>query len=103
VPCLTVRPHTARPITCTHGTNRLVPPRGDVIRAAVERAVAGHPPVRPMIERWDGRAAERVVQVLCDGESFLLDGAVASVPQSAHPGGGAPEAFETAAPVMASA
>jgi hypothetical protein len=56
-----------------------------------------------MIERWDGRAAERVVQVLCDGASFPLDGAVASVPQSAHAGGAAPEPFEPAAPVMASA
>jgi UDP-N-acetylglucosamine 2-epimerase len=103
VPCLTVRPHTARPITCSHGTNRLVPPRGDLIRAAVERAVARHPPVRPMIERWDGRAAERVVQVLCDGERFPLEAAVASVPQFAHAGGAAPEPFATPAPIMASA
>jgi UDP-N-acetylglucosamine 2-epimerase (non-hydrolysing) len=103
VPCLTVRPHTARPITCTHGTNRLVPPRGDAIRAAVERAVARHPPVRPMIERWDGCAAERVVQVLCDGESFPLDAAVASVPQFAHPGGAPAEPLETGSPVLASA
>jgi UDP-N-acetylglucosamine 2-epimerase (non-hydrolysing) len=103
VPCLTVRPHTARPITCSHGTNRLVPPRGDLIRAAVERAVARHPPVRPMIERWDGRAAERVVQVLCDGERFPLDAAAASVPQFAHAGGAAPEPFATPAPILASA
>jgi UDP-N-acetylglucosamine 2-epimerase (non-hydrolysing) len=103
VPCLTVRPHTARPITCSYGTNRFVPPRGDVIRAAVDRAVARHPPVRPMIERWDGCAAERVVQVLCDGESFPLDAAVASVPQFAHPGGAPAEPLETASPVLASA
>jgi UDP-N-acetylglucosamine 2-epimerase (non-hydrolysing) len=103
VPCLTVRPHTARPITCSHGTNHLVPVRGDVIRAALERAVARHPPVRPMIERWDGRAAERVVQVVCDGVCFPLDAAMASVPQSAHGRAAAPQRFETAAPVRASA
>jgi UDP-N-acetylglucosamine 2-epimerase (non-hydrolysing) len=103
VPCLTVRPHTARPITCSYGTNRLVAPRGDLIRAAVERAVARHAPVRPMIERWDGRAAERIVQVLCDGECFPLDAAVASVPQLAPAGGAAREPFATATPVMASA
>ncbi len=103
VPCLTVRPNTERPITCSHGTNRLVLPRCDVILAAAERAVARRAPVRPMIEQWDRRAAKRVVQVLCDGERFPLDGAVASVPQSAHAGGAAPEPFEPAAPVMASA
>jgi UDP-N-acetylglucosamine 2-epimerase (non-hydrolysing) len=97
VPCLTVQPHTARPITCSHGTNRLVRPRGDVIRAAVARALARHPPVRPTIERWDGRAAERIVQVLCDGERFPLDASVAAAPQFAHAGGAVPEPFETAA------
>lgn len=103
VPCLTVRPHTARPITCSHGTNRLVESRGEVILAAVARALARHPPVRPMIERWDGRAAERVVQVVCDGERFPLEAAVAAPPQLLHRGGVAPEPFEAAAPLRASA
>lgn len=103
VPCLTVGPHTARPITCTNGTNRLVPPRGEVILAAVARAVARHPPVRPMIERWDGRAAERIVQVVCDGESFPLDQSVAAVPQFDRSYDAAPDPFEPAAPVVASA
>ena len=34
VPCLTVRPNTERPITITHGTNRLVEPEGVVALAA---------------------------------------------------------------------
>src|SRR5436309_13734499 len=51
VPCLTVRPNTERPITCAPGTNRLVPPRPDVILAAAERAVARRSPARPVIER----------------------------------------------------
>jgi len=73
VPCLTVRPSTERPITCTHGTNRLVLPKRDAILAAAERALARRSPARPVLERWDGRAAERIARVLCDDERFELD------------------------------
>ena len=75
VPCLTVRPNTERPITCTHGTNRLVQPQRDAILAAAERALARRSPARPVIERWDGLAAERIAQVISDGERFELDAA----------------------------
>ncbi|OLD91861.1 MAG: UDP-N-acetylglucosamine 2-epimerase [Chloroflexi bacterium 13_1_20CM_4_66_7] len=68
VPCVTVRPNTERPVTCTHGTNRLVAPRRDVLLGAAERAVARRSPARPLVERWDGHAAERIVRVLCEGE-----------------------------------
>src|SRR6266540_3304945 len=85
VPCLTVRANTERPITCTHGTNRLVLPRRDVILAAAERAIARRSPARPVIERWDGRAAARIAEVLCDGTS-LDETPVAAVPR-ARPAG----------------
>jgi UDP-N-acetylglucosamine 2-epimerase (non-hydrolysing) len=68
VPCLTVRPNTERPITCLHGTNRLVQPRRDALLAAAERALARRSPARPVIERWDGKTAERIVRVICEGE-----------------------------------
>jgi len=80
VPCLTVRPNTERPITCTHGTNRLVQAQGDAILAAAERGLARRSPARPVIERWDGRAAERIARVVCDGERFELDGGVPAQP-----------------------
>src|SRR5206468_536195 len=48
VPCVTVRPNTERPVTCTHGTNRLVAPRRDVMLNAVDRAVARRSPARPV-------------------------------------------------------
>jgi UDP-N-acetylglucosamine 2-epimerase (non-hydrolysing) len=80
VPCLTVRPNTERPITCTHGTNRLVLPQREPIVAAAERALGRRSPARPVIERWDGRAAERIVRVVCDGEAFDVDGAAAAPP-----------------------
>ena len=49
VPCLTVRPNTERPITITHGTNRLRGARG---RRAVRRAIlAGDVAVPPRDRR----------------------------------------------------
>ena len=59
VPCLTMRPNTERPITVSHGTNRLVAP-SEVVAAARE-ILAG--PVRPTGPRpplWDGHAGERI-------------------------------------------
>jgi len=56
-----------------------------------------------MIERWEGRAAARIVQVLREGDSFPLDTAVPGAPQLARAGGAALEPFERGAPVAASA
>ncbi len=62
VPCLTVRPNTERPVTITHGTNRLVGP-GDLAAAVAGVLAAGRPvPVRPPL--WDGRAGQRIAAVL---------------------------------------
>ncbi len=59
VPCLTVRPNTERPITISHGTNRLVEP-GDVVpaAAAILAGSASFPDGPPPM--WDGRAGERI-------------------------------------------
>jgi UDP-N-acetylglucosamine 2-epimerase (non-hydrolysing) len=66
VTCLTMRPNTERPITITEGTNRLVPSQPDALAAAVEAALVPEPKERdPHVpERWDGRTAERIVEVL---------------------------------------
>jgi len=62
VPCLTVRPNTERPVTITHGTNRLVEP-GELASAVEAALVAGQPaPMRPPL--WDGHAGERITAVL---------------------------------------
>jgi UDP-N-acetylglucosamine 2-epimerase (non-hydrolysing) len=63
VPCLTVRPNTERPITITHGTNRLVEPEAvgpavTAILAGVTRVPTDPPPL------WDGRAGERIGDVI---------------------------------------
>jgi UDP-N-acetylglucosamine 2-epimerase (non-hydrolysing) len=67
VPCLTVRPNTERPITITHGTNRLVTfdelvPAARKVLNDPERpaGAAGHrtPPL------WDGQAGPRIAEVI---------------------------------------
>lgn len=70
VPCLTVRRNIKRPVTCTEGTNRLVAPVGSSLRDAARGVlVTAHQQPNP-IERWDGKAAERVAAVLLDGARF---------------------------------
>lgn len=65
VPCLTLRENTERPATVTHGTNTLVGLDPERIIAAGLAAVrsTGHPSRVP--ELWDGRAAERILDVFC--------------------------------------
>lgn len=67
IPCLTARPNTERPVTISHGTNRLVKSDryslvkacrdslGDMNRRLLRKSIP---------KLWDGSAAERVVQVL---------------------------------------
>jgi len=70
VPCITVRPNTERPVTCTHGTNRLVAPNQGALVEAAEGALKSGRRQSAGIERWDGRTAERIVGVLLDGEEY---------------------------------
>lgn len=63
VPCLTVRPNTERPITISHGTNRLVTP--DEIGDAAKAVLAGDvtfPTERPPL--WDGHAGPRCADAI---------------------------------------
>jgi UDP-N-acetylglucosamine 2-epimerase (non-hydrolysing) len=64
VPCLTLRTTTERPVTVTEGTNALVPLTTDGILDAVRRALADGASRAEPPERWDGRAAERVVAAI---------------------------------------
>jgi UDP-N-acetylglucosamine 2-epimerase (non-hydrolysing) len=63
VPCLTLRENTERPATTRLGTNELLPLDPDrVIRRVREVAGGNVQGERP--PRWDGNAAERIVNVL---------------------------------------
>ncbi|WP_433513546.1 non-hydrolyzing UDP-N-acetylglucosamine 2-epimerase [Nonomuraea sp. CA-143628] len=64
VPCLTVRPNTERPITITHGTNRLVTPA--LLPAAAEKALAdgATTPSGELPPLWDGAAGPRIARVI---------------------------------------
>ncbi|MFB9838167.1 non-hydrolyzing UDP-N-acetylglucosamine 2-epimerase [Actinoallomurus acaciae] len=61
VPCLTVRPNTERPITITHGTNRLV--TADGLVSAVEQALASSGDEREVPPLWDGKAGPRIARI----------------------------------------
>ena len=64
VPCLTLRNATERPVTVTHGTNRIIgSDPGRILDEALQTLAKppchiGPPPL------WDGHAAERIIEVL---------------------------------------
>lgn len=64
VRCLTFRENTERPITITHGTNRLIGTDAALIGAEVRAAMAGDPPQARRPPLWDGRASVRIVEAL---------------------------------------
>ncbi len=65
VPCLTLRPNTERPVTITHGTNRLVTRETlpDVMSGVLAR---GRATTWPIPALWDGHAGERIAAVVAD-------------------------------------
>ena len=67
VPCLTLRENTERPVTVTEGTNVLVGSDFELIQQAVDRVLAGRGKSGRRPHLWDGRAAERTVDILAQG------------------------------------
>jgi len=64
VPCLTVRENTERPITVECGTNVLVGRDLDLLREAAHRILAGEKKQGRVPALWDGRAAERIAEIV---------------------------------------
>jgi UDP-N-acetylglucosamine 2-epimerase (non-hydrolysing) len=64
VPCLTLRENTERPVTVEMGTNQIVGTDTRKILQSYRQVIDGtyrHPEVPPL---WDGKAAQRIVQIL---------------------------------------
>lgn len=64
IPCLTVRENTERPITVSMGTNVLVGRDPEKLRAELSRVLSGKAKKGTVPPLWDGRAGERIADIL---------------------------------------
>jgi UDP-N-acetylglucosamine 2-epimerase (non-hydrolysing) len=64
VPCLTLRDNTERPETITIGTNELIGTDPSKLPPALGRLMAGQWKKGAIPPKWDGKAAERIVEHL---------------------------------------
>ncbi len=64
VPCLTLRDNTERPITCTIGSNTLVPFDLEIIKTYISQIENGSYKKGEVPKLWDGKATERIFENL---------------------------------------
>ena len=64
VPCITLNSYTEHIETVKQGTNELVGEDADKLRSALSELVSGKWKTSSLPDRWDGRTAERIVQIL---------------------------------------
>lgn len=64
VPCITLRDNTERPETIDVGTNELIGTNPDQIKPALEKLLSESWKKGDIPEKWDGKAAERIVETL---------------------------------------
>ena len=65
VPCITLRKNTERPITVEMGTNTIAGNKKGDILDCYRRVIENGKPGTTVPPKWDGKAAERIVDVLC--------------------------------------
>lgn len=66
VPCLTFRENTERPITVTHGTNRVVGLDPARVASTADEILSDREFTPRIPEFWDGHASERIIDTLAD-------------------------------------
>ena len=64
MPCITLRENTERPSTIEIGTNELVGLDMDRVLELVAEAMKGSWKIAAVPELWDGKASERIVEIL---------------------------------------
>ena len=64
VPCLTVRKNTERPITITHGTNKLIGENYSIIPNEIDQAISVNVEKKQKPKLWDGKASERIADII---------------------------------------
>tara|TARA_R110002124_G_scaffold255201_1_gene420870 strand:+ start:1562 stop:2662 length:1101 start_codon:yes stop_codon:yes gene_type:complete len=63
IPCITIRDNTERPITCSIGTNSLIPfDKIDTVEKVLSFKLKEKNSRNPEIPLWDGKASERIVK-----------------------------------------
>lgn len=73
VPCITLRENTERPITVTEGTNTVVGTAPDKVMAAFAEVMETEGKTGRVPEHWDGKAAERIADLLRNWLSRRID------------------------------
>jgi len=63
-PCLTLRENTERPITVTHGTNVLIGRDWELLRKYFHAALSGECKQTQCPPLWDGKASERIAEII---------------------------------------
>lgn len=66
VPCMTLRTSTERPETCTIGTNELLGVEPEALKEGLDKLFSGSWKQGSIPPLWDGKTAERIVDVLLD-------------------------------------
>ena len=67
VPCITLNTYAEHPETWRIGTNELVGENTFALSAALDKLIRGEWKHATLPDRWDGRAAERIVKTLIEG------------------------------------
>ena len=89
IPCLTLRENTERPVTVTMGTNVVVGRDMKRLQAEVDRILAGKAKPGTVPPLWDGKASERIADLLVAWHQSRTSGQKVSFPTdstSSHPG-----------------